>query len=150
MLKYFFIAFSFFLIFGCEKKNPVESFGIENQILHGTFKITYNIGTSQEYFEQGSISMMFENNSYNYTGEFSDTSIGRGHIFKDGIQDSGNYLVSDNTISLNDAAIIYGVGTPIGSPSLYLSSDFQINVFGNKISFIKEDFNKRILIFLSK
>ena len=94
MLKPLLVISFVFVLIGCQNENPVENFVPENQILNGSFKIIYNLGTQLEYLEQGSIDISFENNSYYYTGNFADTSNGRGHIFKDGIHDNGNYLIS--------------------------------------------------------
>jgi len=146
MLKYFISAFFVFVIVGCEKENPVENLVPENQILNGSFKISHNPETPQEWIEEGPIIMIFENHSYHYTGKFADTTKGRGYYFKDGIQDKGNYSISDNTISLKDYAVTYGLGRPEGSPSLYLNGEFEIKMLGESIFFIQKSYGQTIII----
>lgn len=94
--------------------------------------------------------MSFENNTYRYVGNFQDTSIGRGRIFRDGIKDEGDYAIINDEISLNDRAVVYGSGTITGSPSLYLSGTFKISESRNSITLTEKENQKHYIITLRK
>lgn len=150
MTRNFFILLFAVGLIGCQKENPTETIKMEGQTLSGTFEIVYNKGTSQEYSEQGTLSMSFESSSYHYIGAFQHTSTGRGRIFRDGIGDKGNYTLAHNRINLNDRAVIYGSGKITGSPSLYLSGGFQVLETGRTITLIKEENQRTYKITLSR
>ena len=149
MLKFYLCFFFVFILAGCENENPVENLIPENQILNGSFKICYVPGTPQENIEEGSITIVFENNSYHYTGNFADTTKGRGYFFKDGIHDKGNCEVRENNISLKDYAVTYGLES-FRTPSLFLNGDFEIKMIGRSIFFIQEMIYKQTIIVLRR
>ena len=132
MKKYFVITFILYLS-GC---NPVSSSSesiIPNHTYHGNFKIINITDSSNTNSENGSIQITFLDTSYSYKAYYYDTTFGRGKIFKNGLHDGGSYSQMSNEILMQDSAVVYGLGTPTGSPSLYLKGYFKISEEINQI-----------------
>ncbi len=126
MKKYFILIISLY-VFGCESESPVNETIISGRTYQGSFQITTFSEQNGSYTESGSIRISFADTAYNYTAYYNDTTSGRGKLFKNGLRDGGNYSkLSGNQLSMLDSAVIYGLGTATGSPSLYLNGVFKV------------------------
>lgn len=126
-MKRYLFTISILYFFGCNTDPLLNETTITNRSYHGRFQITSINNSNSIYVESGSIQITFSDTIYNYKAYYYDTTFGRGKFFKDGLNDKGNYSKLSNKLIMQDYAVIFGLGTPTGSPSLYLNGQFKIS-----------------------
>jgi len=150
MKLYLILAVLTFSLFACETERSTGPIFMDGRQMGGTFVVTYNEGTSQQYSETGTVTFLFRSGAYSYHGAFDDTTVGRGHFFKTGIGDQGAYSIMDNLLNLHDRALDIGTMNPIGVPSLYLGGQFQIREDRHRTIITQQETNRRSVLILSR
>ncbi|MDO8550697.1 MAG: hypothetical protein Q7S39_11185 [Ignavibacteria bacterium] len=136
LLLIFTISSFVFTFTSCQKtESPTESISFTGGEYTGTFSVTFkNYQNSSPLTQNGKISIMFSDSSYNYSATVEYSSEDSTYTF---LTDRGCYSNTEDKIVMND--ISWKKMDPRWHNSLYLVDSFTIKIDVNQIEILQDN-----------
>ena len=125
------------LLTSCNKtESPTESVSIKKGEYIGTFSVTFKNykNNSSPLTQEGTISIMFSDSSYEYSAKADYSSNEISDTF---LTDRGKYIRTEDKIIMND--ISWEMMDPRWHNSLYLLDTFTIQAIGNQLEISQDN-----------